>query len=75
MDKIVGKWYMNGQDDLIWNCAKESPEKLGCDHLGKSVKVLVDGPALTSEATFEIGVFHQDHVVLWDDGNILVKQG
>ena len=75
MDKIVGKWHLNGNDELIWNCASESSVKLGCECLGKSVIVLVDGPALTLEATLEIGVLQQDHVILWKDGNILVKQG
>ena len=75
MEKIVGKWHLNGKDELIWNCASESSVELACDYLEKSVKVLVDGPTLTVEATLDIGVLQQDHVVLWNDGNILIKQG
>ena len=75
MEKILGKWHLNGKDELVWNCQQESDTKLGCNFSGKLVQILLDGPNLTLEATGEIGVFNPSHIVIWDDGNKLIKQG
>ena len=75
MEKILGKWHLNGKDEPVWNCQQEPATILGCNYSGKLVQILLDGPNLTLEATGEIGVFNPSHIVIWDDGNKLIKQG